>query len=214
MTIDAYLVALERALPRFSGRRALREVREHLRDAAARHRAAGVSDLEAEAAATKEFGPVEEVARRLCAELAVRETRVAAALVLGAVAFFVFPLYVVPENSLPPPTWAEVPDDIHALQRLAIGLWLLAGALAAVSAVLAWTRWSRGTALALLGATVALGGSIVAGAVVIERWFDVTSATPNLALAVPLATVCLSVCAGVALWALSSRQRLLGAVSD
>jgi hypothetical protein len=208
MTVDAYLAALERALPRAARRRALCEAREHLRDAAARHRAQGASDFEAEAAATRDFGPVAEVARRLSAELAIRETRLAAVLVLGAVAFFVFPLYVVPENTLPPPTWAAVPDDIHAFQRLAIGLWLAAGALAAASAVLAWTRWSRLSALALLGATLGIAGSIAASTVVVVRWFEATSATPNFALAAPFAAASLTCCLAAAGWARSSRRRL------
>jgi HAAS domain-containing protein len=82
VTIDAYLAELERALPRARRDRALREVREHLRDAAARHRAGGASDFDAETAATRDFGPVDEVARRLSAELAVRKKRMASALVL------------------------------------------------------------------------------------------------------------------------------------
>jgi hypothetical protein len=84
MTIDAYLVELERALPRTGRNRALREVREHLRDAASRHSTGGASDFEAESAATREFGPVDDVAVRLTAELAVRHTRIASALALGA----------------------------------------------------------------------------------------------------------------------------------
>lgn len=214
MTIDVYLAALERALPRVARRRALREVRDHLRDSAARNRAAGASEFDAEGAATREFGPVAEVARRLSAELAVRETRIAAVLVLGAVAFFVFPLYVVPENSLPPAPWAEKPDDILLLQRVAIGLWLLAGMLAAVSVALAWTRWPRGTALALLGATVAIAGSIVASSIMVVRWFEVTSSTPNFALAVPLAAASLVACAFAAVWARSRRRLLAEPVSD
>jgi hypothetical protein len=83
VTIDAYLAELERGLPRTGRDRALREAREHLRDAAARHRAGGVPDFEAETAATRDFGPVDEVARRLSAELAVRKKRIASALVVG-----------------------------------------------------------------------------------------------------------------------------------
>ena len=101
MTIDAYLAALERSLPRISRRRVLAEAQEHLRDSAATHRAAGLSLPAAEAAAADDFGPVEIVARRLAAERAVRDTRISTLVALGAVAFFVFPLYVVPENSLP-----------------------------------------------------------------------------------------------------------------
>jgi len=50
MTIDAYLAALERSLPRISRRRVLAEAQEHLRDSAATHRAAGLSLPAAEAA--------------------------------------------------------------------------------------------------------------------------------------------------------------------
>ena len=86
MTIDAYLSELERALPRTGRDRALREVREHLRDAASRHRTGGASEFDAEAAATRDFGPVDEVARRLCVELAGRRRRVASVLVVGVTA--------------------------------------------------------------------------------------------------------------------------------
>jgi uncharacterized membrane protein len=209
VTIDEYLAELERLLPRSARRRALAEIREHLRDAAARHRAAGSSSFQAEEEATREFGSVRDVARRFASELAVRETRIATVLALGAVAFFVFPLYVIPENSLPPATWAEVPRDIHALQRIAIGCWLLAGVLAATAGVLAWTRWPRFSWLALFGTASAVAGSIAVTAVVVARWFAVTSATPNWALAAPLALACVGVCAGAALWARSSRRRLL-----
>ena len=64
-----------------------REVREHLRDSAAAHRAAGLTPGDAELRATAEFGSVETVAGRLGGELAIRETRIAALLSLGAIAF-------------------------------------------------------------------------------------------------------------------------------
>ncbi len=86
MTIDAYLAELERALPRMGRSRVLREAREHMRDAAAQHREDGASEFEAETAATRDFGPVDDVALRLCAELAVRQTRITSALALGVVA--------------------------------------------------------------------------------------------------------------------------------
>ena len=107
MTIDAYLVALERLLPRVARLRVLPEVREHLRDAAAAQRASGLSPLESEVAATRAFGTVEDVARRLGAELAVRESRLAGLLAVATTMFFVFPLYVVPENTLPGPLERE-----------------------------------------------------------------------------------------------------------
>ena len=142
MTIDAYLGELERRLPRISRRRILAEAQEHLRDSAATHGAAGLSLHAAEAAAVDDFGPVEIVARRLSAEGAIRETRIATLVALSAVAFFVFPLYVVPENSLPPAPWVEKPRDIFVLQLASVVIWLAAGALATASAAVAWTRWS------------------------------------------------------------------------
>jgi hypothetical protein len=208
VTLDAYLVRLERLLPRSARLRALPEVREHLRDAAARHQAAGRSPAEAEIAATEEFGAVEDVASRLAHELAIRETRVAGVLSLAAVAFFVFPLYVIPENTLHPATWAEKPDDILVLQRTAIGFWLAAGALAGASAILAWTRWSRLASLMLLCTVIAVTGSFAVSTALVVLWFSYTPSTPNFALAAPAALACLAVCAVAAWWALSSRGRL------
>lgn len=108
MTIDAYLAELERSLPRVGRNRALREAREHLRDAAARHREAGASDHDAEAAATNDFGPVDEVALRLSAELAVRQTRIASAAAVGvsvaAAVIIATVVYVDAEESRSAPT--------------------------------------------------------------------------------------------------------------
>jgi len=209
MTVDQYLAEFERLLPRSHRRRALAEVREHLRDAAARHRTDGLSPFDAEAAATSEFGPVKKVATRFAAELAVRDTRIASVLALGAVAFFVFPLYVVPENSLPPAQWTEIPSDIYALQVVSIALWIVAGALAAVGAALAWTRWPRLAALTLVPGAVVLGGAVAVTTALAWRWIVLTPSTPNWALAVPLAVGCLAVCALAAVWSQSSRSRLL-----
>jgi hypothetical protein len=209
VTIDAYLAELERLLPRAARLRALPEVREHLRDAAAHRRAAGDGPFEAEETATRAFGLPAVVGPRLAGELAVRETRIAAALAIGAVALFVFPLYVVPENTLPPASWAEMPSDLLALQRVALGLWVLAGALAVASAVLAWTHWRRYAASALLFTTVALAGSIAASVALVARWFALTPATPGWGFAAPPAAACLVVCVCAAAWARCSRQRLL-----
>ena len=209
MTIDAYLAQLERRLPRIARRRILAEAQEHLRDSAARHSAAGLVPHTAEAAAVADFGPVEIVARRLAAESAIRETRIATVVALGAVAFFVFPLYVVPEKTLPPAPWQEKPRDIFLLQLVSVGLWVAAGALALAAAALSWTRWSRLAALPLTCALIALAGSVAASAVLVVRWFALTPNTPNWALAAPLAAVCLVACAAAALVARSSRRRLV-----
>jgi hypothetical protein len=208
VTIDAYLAELERRLPRLTRRRALAEVREHLRDAASRHRSAGMSAPAAEAAATRAFGPPDDVARRFLAELVPRELRAAATLALGAVVFFVVPLYVVPENTLPPAPWLEKPRDLQVLQTVGIAFWAAAGLLALAAAVLAWTRLNRFVVPALTCASVALLASIVLDAALVVRWFSYTPATPGWALAAPFAAACLVVCGGGALWARASRRRI------
>lgn len=209
MTIDAYLTELEQRLPRSARLRALPEIREHLRDSAAEHRAAGRSAFDAESAATREFGPVSDVARRFASELAKRETRAASALSLAAAVSFVFPLYVIPENTLPPASWIEKPRDIAVLQAVAIAFWLLGIALAVAGAALAWSRWLRYAPLALLSAAVAIVGAVTASAALFERWVAHTPSTPNWALAAPFALACLAACAAAAAWA-RRRRGLLG----
>ncbi len=208
MTIDAYLAELERRLPRIARRRVLAEA-DHLRDSAAQYRANGLAPHDAEAAAVSDFGPLETVARRLAAEGALRETRISTLVALGAVAFFVFPLYVVPENTLPPAPWAEKPRDIFVLQLVSIAFWLGAGALATASAGLAWTRWPYLSAPALVTAAVAIAGSSVVAAALVARWFALTPATPNWPLAGSLAAGCLLACVAAASWALARRRLLL-----
>nr|MBA2641681.1 hypothetical protein [Actinomycetota bacterium] len=122
---------------------------------------------------------------------------------------FVFPLYVVPENTLPPAPWAEKPRDIFVLQLVSIAFWLGAGALAAVGAVLAWTRWSRFASIVLIAACAGIAGSTVVAAVLVARWFSLTPATPNWALAAPLALGSLLACTAAASWALAHRRLLV-----
>ena len=211
MTIDAYLAELERRLPRIARRRVVVEAQEHLRDSAARHRAAGLSPHAAETAAVENFGSVEIVARRLAVEGAVRETRISTLVALGAVAFFVVPLYVVPENTLPPAPWAEKPRDIFVLQLVSIAFWLGAGALATASAALAWTRWSRLAAPVLTAALVAIAGSVLVAAALVERWFAAASETPAWPLiAAPLAAGCVAVCALATAWSYRRADLLTG----
>jgi hypothetical protein len=209
VTIDRYLAELERRLPRLARRRALAEAREHLHDAAARHQHRGLPREAAEALAVEDFGHFELVARRFASEVAVRETRLAAALALGAALFFVFPLYVVPENTLPPAPWLEKPRDIFLLQLVSVGLWLAAGALALAATALSWTRWSRLASPAVTCALIALAGSVAVSVALVVRWFALTPATPNWAFAAPLGAACLVVCAGAAVWARSSCRRLV-----
>ena len=209
MTIDTYLSELRRLLPVTARMRALPEVREHLRDSAARHRAAGVSPGDAELRATGEFGELDVVAHRLGRELAIRETRVAALLALGAVAFFVFPFYVVPENTLPPATWVEKPHELLVLQRVALGLWLAAGVLAGASAALAWSRWPRLASVSLLATAAAITGAFAVSIALFWRWVEHAPSTPNLALANVLALPILVICVGAAWWTFTSRGRLV-----
>jgi hypothetical protein len=211
VTIDAYLAELERTLSRAARRRALPEIKEHLRDSAARHRAAGASPYDAEEAATRDFGPADEVARRIDGELAVRETRLASLLALGAVLAFVFPLYVIPENTLGPATWPEVPSEIVALQRASIALWLVSGALAAVSVVLAWTRWQPLAAHTLLATAVTIAAATAVGSVHAIRWIQLSPTTPNWFVAAVAAAAILAACLLAALWTRSTRRRLLAA---
>ncbi len=211
MTIDAYLAELERRLSWTGRRRALPEVKEHLRDAASRHCEAGASPFEAEEAATRDFGPPGEVARRVDGELAVRETRLASVLALVATLTFVFPLYVIPENTLPPASWAEVPADIHALQRVSIGLWLLAGGLAVVSVLLALTRRPQLAGPALVATAIAITVATAAGSAGALRWIQETPSNPNHFLSAPFAALILGACVLAALWARSTRRRLAAA---
>jgi len=129
---------------------------------------------------------------------------------VGAVAFFVFPLYVVPENTLPPAPWAEKPRDVLILQIVAVVLWLAAGVFAAVSAALAWTRWCRLAAPVLISALAAIAGSAVASAVLVERWFEAAPAAPSWPLlSAPLAVGCLVACGAAGGWTRSRRDLLL-----
>jgi HAAS len=209
VTIEAYIAALEHRLPRYRRRRFIAEAEAHLRDSAARHRAAGLPEPAAETAAVADFGDVGTVARRVTAEAAIPETRLAAGLALLAVAFFVFPLYVVPENTLAPATWTEKPRDIGVLQVITVVLWAFAGTLAAASVLLSWTRQAHLAAPVLEVALVTLACSIAVSAVLVVRWFTAQPATLNWPLiAAPLALTCLAVCAAATGWAHSRRCRL------
>jgi hypothetical protein len=211
VTIDAYLSELERTLSWTARRRALPEIREHLRDCAARHLAEGASATEAEERATAAFGPADEVARRVGGQFAVQETRVASLVTLVAVALFVFPFYVVPENSLPPAPWAEKPFELLVLQRLTLALWLVAGAAAIVSAALAWSRWQRAAWMATITCAAAITAATAVSGVLSWRWVEHSPSTPNLALANALALPIVAACALAAVWARARRRDLAAA---
>lgn len=208
MTIDAYLAELERLLPWSARRRALAEVKEHLRDTAARHRAAGASEYEAETASTTAFGSPDDVARRILEEIALRGTRLASLLALCAVLAFVFPLYVIPENSLAPATWPKVPQEIVALQRAAIGLWLLASGLAVTCALVAWSRRPGSAAVFLVATSAAIGAAAAVGSALALRWIALSPTTPNWALSGAVAVPMVAACVVAAAWTYRRRGAL------
>jgi hypothetical protein len=209
MTIESYLAELGARLPRIRRRRVLAEAREHLVDSAARHSAAGRSAHEAERAALEDFGDVDTVARRVRAEVAVHETRIASTLALAASALFVVPLYGVPENTLPPAPWMAKPVDIDVLQTIAASLWLTSLGFAAVVTASAWSRWPRLAAAALPSVSLGLVAAAVTSAALVVRWFgvaQVTFAWPLLAA--PLALGCVGASAIAAAWAGRRRELL------
>jgi hypothetical protein len=215
MTIAEYIAELERRLPRSGRRRVLAEVGEHLRDSASGHASRGLSRIAAEAAAVEDFGPIDLVARRLAAHGALRETRLATVVALAAVGFFVFPLYVVPENTLPPAPWVEKPRDVLVLQLVTVALWIAAAGLAMAGAALAWTRWSRLAAPVLVSTSAVLTAAVLAAVVLVERWFEAAPSTPSWPLlAAPLAIGCLAACGAGSRWALRRRILLAEPVQD
>jgi hypothetical protein len=210
MTIERYLGELERRLPRLGRRRILAEVEEHLRDLAGRHEAGGRSAAAAEAAATQDFGDVALLARELAAERAVVETRAASLLALGAVSFFVFPLYVVPENTLPAATWTEKPPGIVLLQVVSVALWAAAATTSLTAFALAWTRGRRIAAPLLELVLRTLTGSLVVSVFLVAHWIVSASIVVLWPLlAGPLALGSLWMCAEAAGWAHSQRCRLV-----
>jgi len=209
MTIERYLAELERRLPRIRRRRFLAEAEEHLRDSFDGHRAAGLPADAAESAAVADFGTVDDVAKRFGAEAALAETRVASSLVLVVALLFVFPLYVVPENTLPPATWVAKPGDVAVLQVLAIALWLGAVGLAAIGAALSWTRWSHLAVGATAAAALAVVSAGLVSAVLVWRWFSAAPATPEWPLlSGPLVVGCIVACAAASEWARRRRSAL------
>jgi len=209
MTIERYLTDLRRRLPLLRRKRFLAETEAHLRDSVARHRAAGLDPDSAVAAALADFGHIDLVASRFATEGAVLEMRIASLLALGAAAFFVFPLYVVPENVLPPAPWATKPGDILALQIVAVSLWLAAVGLAAMAASLAWTPWPRLAASALTAVPVAIAGAGAVSAALVVRWSGETSLTAEWPLlAAPLAVCSLGACTLTCVWAWRRRELL------
>jgi hypothetical protein len=161
---DRYVRELERRLPFAFGLRArvVAEVREHLREGGEE--------------ALARFGAVDELAEQLVRELRVRAVARAAWLLPGVVAAFVFPFYVLPENTLPPAPWAEKPEYLEWKQHAAIAAFLIAIGLAALAFVVARVRPTFAL-MPLVASVVALGTAVGLGAIVAVQWIDAVPGT-------------------------------------
>ena len=161
---ERYVRELERRLPFALGlrTRAISEVREHLRE--------GGDE------ALARFGPVEEVAAELARELRVRAIARASWLLPAIVVAFVFPFYVLPENTLPPAPWDAKPDYLAWKQHVAVGAFLVALALALVAFVAARVKPML-AAIPLVGSLAALAVAVGFGSVVAVQWIDAVPGT-------------------------------------
>jgi len=161
---ERYVRELERRLPFALGlrERALTEIREHLRE--------GGDE------ALARIGPLDELAAELGRELRVRAAARASWLIPVLVVLFVFPFYVIPENTLPPAPWDDKPDYLAWKQHVAVGAWLGALGLGAVGLLLGRTI-PRLAVLPLLGAVAAFAVAVVFGSVVAVQWIDAVPGT-------------------------------------
>jgi hypothetical protein len=201
MTIDAYVLELGRRLPSMGSRRFLAEVEAHLWEATHAHVGEGVVRADAEERAVEAFGPVDVVAEGMWRETAPKAVRRAAAVALLALGSLVLPLYVVPENLLPPAPWDERPGYLGLLLVVALVCWGFAGA----HVVFALAAPGKHGACALLLAAVFAALSGLAGLAAGVAWHLDAPATPwsVTAIAAPLTFGALGVLGATALWARS-----------
>jgi len=163
--IDSYLADLRLALrSRFLlRRRLLAEVEDHLRESAEELRRSGLAADDAEREAVARFGSPKAIATEAVRAAWPRSLVPAALLLLGSLLLFVFPLYGIPENTLPPAPWDTRPGyltwKLYA-SLAAYGVSLGAVLLAAGAAWRGWARVALGafaTSIAALGVSAALG---------------------------------------------------------
>lgn len=174
---ERYLRDLEARLPFALGLRArvIAEVREHLRDGGDH--------------AVERFGQVEELAAELSRELRLRAVARASWLVPIVLVLFVFPLYVVPENTLPPAPWTDKPAYLAWKQHVAGAAFLVALAFAGSGLVVARVRPKL--ALVPLVCTVAsLCVAVTFNSIVAVQWIE---AVPGTSTAIMFATIAMSV---------------------
>ena len=152
--IDHYLAELRRRLRfrPFLRSRLTAEAESHLRESA--------EALGSEQEAVARFGPPERIAAAAIRGAAPRGLFRSALLLLGGLALFVFPLYGIPENTLPPAPWSERPEYLTWKLYASLGAYCAAVGAALPAAFAAWRGWAR----AALGALVACAAAIVVSA--------------------------------------------------
>jgi hypothetical protein len=157
VTIEEYLQALGRLLPRGPGRRrTLAEVEDHLREAA--------EEVGEEEEAVARFGSPEEVARAFADERLARATPWSALVVLLCLGGYLG-AYLLAENALPPAPWPSESEAPSFLRWTAAGAtWSFAAAAGAGVLALVLAALSRGrsalAALALSTLALALASSL------------------------------------------------------
>lgn len=204
--IDAYLAELRAALGlRFLlRRRLLAEAEAHLRESA---------EATSEREAVARFGDPALVADELARAAAPAALVRASLLLLGALAFFVLPLYGIPENTLPPAPWDERPDYLTWKLQASLGAFGVAVIAAVFALATGWGGWVR-VSLAGLGlAGAALGVSAALAAVLAVQWAQaVPGSGTTVALVLPailfVVTAATAAVAAGALYALPKSKRV------
>lgn len=182
MSVRRYLVELEAALPRVPllRRRFLREAEDHLAETVAALVAAGVDPAEAERAACARFGAPAQVASGFADDVAERLRAIVPGVVLAAALLFVLPIYVLPENTLPPAPWPEIPGSLAWKQDAALVAFAVAVGVGILAAVM---RALPLTALAVLS----LAAATLFSTLLDLQWLgEVEDASPLLLLGVAL----------------------------
>jgi hypothetical protein len=151
---DRYLDALEQALrrhrvPARRRRRFLAEAADHI-----------ACDPEAVTA----FGDPDRLAQQVAAVEQPRRIRVLSLVLVGTILTFMAPLYVIPENTLPPAPPEGLPAAVQWKLDRAVTLYLAALALVAVAVAVSWIRprlakWPAWLAVGALAASAAFGSA-------------------------------------------------------
>lgn len=199
--IERYLLDLRAQLafygvPRRRAARVVAESRDHLIELAAE---------EGEHGAVARFGPPQriavEVARAVQPVVLFRSSLV----FLGALALFVLPLYVIPENTLPPAPWEERPEYLTWKLYVSLGAFGVALPAALIAVAAACRRRRRIALLSLSLAGTSLGVSAAVGAIGAVQWAQAVPGSTTTLVLTLVATACLG---GVAAASLASAGRV------